>query len=493
MIPWRLATSVPGAPAVHHKVSPFVTSALNFHFELTTVRLVELRTLRSGALFLAALLLTSPARADLAATVKETVDPLITQDLAESGAPGAAFVFVHDGRIVYERGYGLADVATGGKADPARTVWPIASITKIVTAMAVLQLVDQGRIDLDADVNRYLKRLQVPAQGYPPLTLRHVLSHTGGLDELPGRQFDGQDPQDLATFLRGRIKRYRAPGVLTAYSTYGIILAGLVLEDVSGEHYDAYLREHIFQPAGMSSARVMLKRGDEHGVAIPYRIEDGAAAPMPFEWYRSTPASSVVATAEDMGRLLIALSPERMQLMHTQQATVHPGVPGWSLGMQMDRVNGRDIAEHGGDIGGFSALFVLIPGENAGFFIVNHGEGSDLRFKVKDALLDRLYPAKEKLVVPPAKSEDAARLQEYAGDYLSSIACRSCRDTRDSIFKLEARPDGTLSLWGQRWIPFERDLFIRDDGKRRLGFARDADGRILAVSAGSWRVADRLR
>jgi hypothetical protein len=79
------------------------------------------------------------------------------------------------------------------------------------------------------------------------------------------------------------------------------------------------------------------------------------------------------------------------------------------------------------------------------------------------------------------------------GEYLSSIACRSCPQDPESVFTLTAKPDGTLSLWGQRWIPTARDLFIRDDGKRLLGFARDAEGRVSAVSAGSWRVADRIR
>jgi CubicO group peptidase (beta-lactamase class C family) len=460
---------------------------------------------RLASLALAALAVATPARADLAARVAATVDPIIEADLKESGAPGAAFVFVQGGRIVYERGYGVVDLASGAKVDPARTIWPVASITKAVTAMAVLQLVDDGRVDLDADVNRYLKRLQVPTEGYPPLTLRHLLSHTGGVDELPGRQFDGREPEDLGAFLRKRLVRYRAPGVLTAYSTYGIALAALVLEDVSGKPYAEYLRERIFEPAGMTSARVMQRQGDERGVATPYLLEGGRAEPMPFEWYVTMPASSVVATAEDMGRLLLVhlaggragdkrlLSERLTRAMHEQQATVRPGVPGWSLGLQMDRVNGRDVAEHGGDIGGFSALFVLVPAEDAGFFIVNHGEGSDLRFKVKDALLDALYPAREPPVIPAARPEDAGRLAEYAGEYLSSIACRSCPREPESVFTIEAQADGTLSLWGQRWIPAARDLFVRDDGKRKLGFARDADGRVSAVSAGSWRVADRIR
>jgi CubicO group peptidase (beta-lactamase class C family) len=446
-----------------------------------------------------------PAFADLAAKVCAAVDPVIEAGLKSSGAPGAAFVFVQGEHIVYQRGYGLADLASGAKVQPERTVWPIASVTKVVTVMAVLQQVEAGRVDLDADVNRYLERLQVPAQGYPPLTLRHLLSHTGGLDELPGRQFDGREPAELASFVRGHLSRYRAPGVLTAYSTYGILLAALVLEDVTGEKYDAYLHEHLFGPAGMQSARVMVQRGDERGVATPYTLNDRGAEPMPYEWYVSTPASSVVATAADMGRLLIVnlaggnagerriLSEHLTTAMQTQQATVHPAVPGWGLGLQMDIVNGRVLAEHGGDIGGFSSLFVLIPEEDAGFYIVNHGEGSNLRYQVKQVLLDALYPTKESPQVPMPRSADAKRLSEYAGDYLSSIACRSCPQDPESIFTVEAKPDGTLVLWGQRWIPMERDLFIRDDGQTRLGFARGPDGRISAVSAGSWRVADRIQ
>jgi CubicO group peptidase (beta-lactamase class C family) len=446
----------------------------------------------SAALLLATAAAASPASDELASIV----DPIIQREMAETGMPGAAFVFVEDGRIAFQRGYGVPDIRSGARVDPARTVWPIASVTKVITAMAVLQLVDEDRIALDADVNDYLERIQVPAAGYAPLTLRHLLSHTGGLDELPGRQYDGVDPPSLATFLRDRLVRFRAPGEQTAYSTYGILLAALVLEDVGGEPYADAVRRRVFEPLGMTSARVMAKRGDEHGVATPYRLDDGRAEPQPFEWYVSTPASSVAATVEDMGRLLLAQlasDTPALRSMHRQQATVHPAVPGWSLGMQMDDANGRVIAEHGGDIGGFSSLFVVLPDENAGFFIVNHGEGSNLRFEVKEALLDRLYPPKRPPVVPAARAEDVAKLREYAGPYRSSFACHSCPAGDDPPFLVEVTPDGALSLWGQAWIPLEKDVFIRDDGKRKLAFARGADGRITAVSAGSWRVAERLQ
>ncbi|MGH8596931.1 MAG: serine hydrolase domain-containing protein, partial [Gammaproteobacteria bacterium] len=237
--------------------------------------------------------------------VAAIVDSIVEDDLAERGAPGASFIYVSHGRVIYHRGYGVSDLTSGAPVKPESTIWPVASITKTVTALAVLQLVDRGLVDLDTDVNQYLRRIQVPSNGYPPLTLRHLLAHTGGIDELPGRQFDGSEPQDLAKFLQDRIVSYRAPGQLTAYSTYGILLAAVVLEDVTGQNYADYVRDHVFRPAGLKSARIMAVRGDEVGVATPYEMEDGSARAAPFEWYVSTPASSMVATADDMGRLLM--------------------------------------------------------------------------------------------------------------------------------------------------------------------------------------------
>lgn len=446
-----------------------------------------------------------PRLASDAAIIAATVDPLVEAEMRRSGMPGAAFVFVRGGRIVYQRGYGVSDLASASPADSDRTVWPIASITKVATAVAAMQLVAEGRIRLDEDVNRRLERLQVPTQGYPPLTLRHLLSHTGGLDELPGRQFEGAEPPDMAEFLRSRIVRYRAPGRSTAYSTYGIWIAGLLVEDVSGEAYAEHVRRRVFAPAGMTSARILTRRGDEGGVATPYALEDGQARPIPHEFYVSRPASSAVASAADMGRLAIALLGGRRgggggrailparwrRAMFAQSATVHSALPGWGLGFQLDRVNGKAIAEHGGDIGGFSALLVLLPEEDAGFFIVTHGEGNDLRFQLKRALMDRLWPAAP-MAVPTPNPADAPRLAEYAGRYFNTLACRSCPGSEEQAFELTANADGTISLWGQRWVPVERDLFVREDGRRLLGFSRDAQGQIASVSGGSWRVGDRL-
>lgn len=444
-----------------------------------------------------------PACGEQCQRIAAVVDPLVESEMAATGIPGAALVFVRDGKIVYQRGYGVSDMETRTPVDPERTVWPIASVTKTVTAIAAMQLVDAGKVGLDTDVNRYLERIKIPAQGYPPLTLRHLLSHTTGLDELPGRQFDGKSPPDLAAFLSGRLVRYRAPGRLTAYSTYGIALAGVLIEDVSGLSYPDYLERHIFRPAGMTGARIMIRSGDERGIATPYAVEDGRAAKVAYEWYATPPSSSMVATANDMARLLIAhfgagkvngnqlLSPPLVAAMHRQAATNHPALPGWGLGFQLDRVNGVAVAEHGGDIAGFSSLLVLMPEKNSGFFIVNHGEGGNLRFEVKQALLDALYPDRTAANVPAPDAMNAVALREYAGRYVSTLSCRTCREQGD-VFEVVTNPNGSLSLWGQTWLPLRRDLFVRNDGKRLLGFTRDQGGRVDSVTGGSWRVADRI-
>ena len=443
----------------------------------------------------------------LADAISAAVDPIIGRALTEEGIPGAAFVFVHRDQVVYARGYGMADRERQVAVDVERTVWPVASITKLFTGVAALQRVDRGELALDRDINLSLRRLAVPAQGYPPMTLAQLLSHTSGLDELPGRQFDpGKGPRPLlAEFLKDRLVRYRDPGLYTAYSSYGIALAGVAVEDVSGLAYEEYVRKRILEPCGMRSSWFMQRPGDEQRVATPYEIDYGRATPMAYEWYVTAPTSSLVATAPDMARFAMlhladgrcgdrqVLSESLSRAMRSPQATIHPALPGWGYAFQLDVDNGRQLAEHGGDIGGFSSLLTIIPQEQSAFFIVNHGEGRDLRFRVKSALLDALYPETAPRAVPKPDPAQTASLREYAGRYRSSLACHTCRDAdRNQDFELTLGDDGTLQLWGQRWVPLERDLFVRDDGRRLLGFARDQAGRVAVVSGGSWRVADRL-
>ena len=439
--------------------------------------------------------------------IERLVDSVMAAGMAAEHIPGAAFVLVRDGRVVLRKGYGFADVEARRPVVADSTVWPIGSITKVFTATAVVQLADRGKLDLNADVNRYLRRVQVPPTFPQPVTAAHLLTHTAGFDELPGRLVrSAAEVRPLDRFLRDRLVRIRPPGVLTAYSSYGMALAGALVEDVSGLPYDEYVAREILAPLGMRGARVMSRAGSEAGLATGYEVDGDVARRVPYEWYHTPPASSLVASAADMAAFMIAqldggaygggriLSERATREMQAQHTTVHPLIPGFGYGFQMSDANGERIVEHGGDIGGFGTLMVLLPDARTGFFVAHHREGSELRYKVRRALLDRYFPAPPP-TVPHPDSAAASRVRRFAGRYRPIIFCHSCSDSGRTPpdVVVTANADGTISLFDARWVETSPRYFRSLDGTRRIGFAEDEGGRIIAASAGSWQVLERVR
>jgi CubicO group peptidase (beta-lactamase class C family) len=426
-----------------------------------------------------------------------SIDQQIESALKKSGTPGAVLVVVRDGKIIYARGYGYADLESHLNATPD-TVWPIASITKVLTAIGTMQLVEAGKISLTTDVNKYLKTAHVPDTFSKPITVADLLRHTSGLDEIPGRRFENaKDVPPFDKFLAHHLVRYRAPGDFTSYSSYGMSLAGLLIEDVSGMNYSNYIDAHIFKPLEMKSARIMTKAGDEKGLATPYEIDDGKAQRMNYEWYATPPVASAVVSANDMAKLLIdlisdkpkLLSRSTLQQMFRTQATLNPAVPGWGYGFQLDEFGGNKIAEHGGDIGGFAGLLTIVPEKRLGMFIMHHGEGSSLRFDVRKGILEKYFPGDAETPVA-IKNLD---LKPYAGKYRASFVCHTCSDPPDvPEFEVSINKDDTLELWGSRWLPIGKDLFARDDGRAHLAFVRDGNQKVIALSGGSWRVGERV-
>ena len=176
-----------------------------------------------------------------------------------------------------------------------------------------------------------------------------------------------------------------------------------------------------------------------------------------------------------VGRIL---SDSAAALMHRQYATMHPRLPGWTLGFQVNDLNGRYLIEHGGDVGGFSSLLTLLPEEGVGFFVVHHLEGSNLRFDLRQAILDRYFPRLRAPEIPRPDSSAAPELRRFAGTYRASIYCHTCADGGPNVqdFEVSANRDGTISLWDQRWIQTSPLYFTSADGTKHLGFAEDRAG-----------------
>ena len=178
----------------------------------------------------------APPPALTAADLEAWLDGYLPAALARNDMAGAVVAVVKDGAVLFMKGYGFADVAGRRAVDPERTLFPVASISKTFTATAVMQLVEQGRLDLDRDVNEYLDFAIPPAFG-KPITLRHLLTHTAGFDDLQ----KGSSPADpkwyfpLGTYLKRRSpNRVYPPGTIPAYSNYGLGLAAYIVERTSG-------------------------------------------------------------------------------------------------------------------------------------------------------------------------------------------------------------------------------------------------------------------
>ncbi len=435
------------------------------------------------------------------------LEPVFHAGMKKENIPGAAFVLFKGGEVVMAKGYGVADIDSGRRVEPEKTIFPIASITKIFTATAVMQLVDNGRIDLHTDVNRYLTSLQVPETYPEPITTAHLLTHTSGLDELPGRRVNSAaDVVPLHEFLRDRLIRVHPPGEMTSYSSYGMTLAGLLVMDVSGEPFERYLAAHIWRPLGMDHTWITVPPEQTPNLATAYEIDGAKPVALPYEIYQTPQVASIVSTAADMAKFMIAhlqngrlkdvriLRETATTTMQRQHATMHPRVPGWGYGWQLADTNGRRIIAHGGDIGGFSTLMVLLPDEGVGFFVAHHIEGTNLRYSVERAVLDRYFPDRRSREIPKARKNKAEQLQRFAGKYRANIFCHSCPGGGPNVqdFEVKANKDGTITAWDQKWFPIEPLYFASADGRQHIGFKEDAQKKIVALTRGSWRVLERI-
>ncbi len=435
------------------------------------------------------------------------LDSLVPRAMRAEHIPGAVVSVVSGGRTIFKRGYGLADLKTARKMSPDSTIIRIGSISKVMTAVAAAQLADRGRIRLDTDVNQYLRSVKVPDTWHSPITTHHLLTHTAALDEIrPGTQVErSQDLLPLAQFLRSRLVRFAPPGVGNAYSTYGMTLAGLLIEDVSGLGFEEYLRRNVWLPLGMRHTSIAVPRSDSRLVATPYDVDNDKPVVAPWEWYHTAPASSVNSTAADMARFMIAqlggdttvLSPRMRSEMQRRQTTMHPLLPGYGLGWQELQVNGERGVEHGGDVAGFSSLLTLLTDRGVGIFVAGHREGSDLRFTVSRGVIDRFFPGRtgpEPVVSMHASTRASSMaMARYAGHYRANIVCHSCARPR-AVHETDivANKEGSLTAYGTTWIEVSPRFFRSADGMRRFGFREDSAGRITHMTSGAWQVLERV-
>lgn len=363
------------------------------------------------------------------------LDGVVTTQLAADHIPGATVAVVKDGQLLLAKGYGTADLASGIPVQADVTLFRIGSVSKLFTWTAVMQLKEQGTLDLNADVNKYLKTFQIP-DTYPhhPITLAHLLTHTAGFEDRGiGTGARASQMQPLGVWLAHNIPaRVRLPGQVTAYSNYGAALAGYIVEQVSGQPFDTYIEQHILQPLGMrhSTFRQPVPQSLVAGVSVGYSFGGGTYTAQPFEYVAPWPAGSMSTTATDMANFMIAhlqngrfgdtriLQDATAREMHAQHFTNDPRVPGFAYGFYESRFAGQRIIGHLGDTQWFHSDLALLPEHHVGIFVsVNSINGESAPAALVKAFVDRYYGGGSMALPPKALPGYADRAAKIAGSY----------------------------------------------------------------------------
>lgn len=479
------------------------------------------------------------------AEVERWADSVIQPALAISGIPGALLVVVQRNGTVLTKAYGLADRRTGRRAHGDSTLFEYASIGKSMTALIASQLIDEGVLDLDTDVNTYLTSARVSG---PTVTLRMLLGHRGGFDDdITGLfvPFDGSITMSAGELNR-RLRPLVTPGIATAYDNQGYGLIGLVLRDVTGKSIPELYRTRLFEPAGMTGAVQGRPADGADRLARCYTVRGPGAVEECELWlYREglMGAGGVAATGADMARYLRMLlgggtidgrtvvSPRAFRnVTDFDHYRFHPGMPGAGFAfVQFEEFRGLEYA-HSGSIPGFSSMMKVFPdadvavlatflGGQPGSFdltltnmlqalnqISVHPDakpGFAVMRELTDRFADRFIPAGR-----PRSSEGASaaapgpdRIEDFLGSYV--IASNHSRSLIARIggwaglIRLERVGADSVRLGGVPALGvYHRagPLLYENDRGDRLALAADPADRYLAVglSGGVFRRTDWL-
>jgi CubicO group peptidase (beta-lactamase class C family) len=380
----------------------------------------------------------APADRLTAEDVNAWLDGYMPFAIGQGDIAGAVVTVVRDGQVLTERGYGYADVESRRPVDPQRTLFRPGSVSKLVTWTAVMQQVEQGKIDLDADINRYLD-FRIPDYQGQPVTMRQVMTHTAGFEEAI-RDLIGNDRDTVPPFdqllKRWVPPRIFAPGTTPAYSNWATSLAGYVVQRTSGESFDDYVDRHIFAPLGMrnSTMRQPLPENLRAHMSSGYRV--ASQDPIPFEIVGPAPAGSLSSTGSDMSRFMLAhlnggeldgqriLRPETARMMHTTAAPGIGPLDRMMLGFFETNINGRRVIAHLGDTQAFHTSLHLFMDENTGLYLSlnsggKQGASNGVRISLFEQFANRYFPGRaDTRRVPENVAREHAQLM--AGNWTAS-------------------------------------------------------------------------
>lgn len=314
------------------------------------------------------------------------IESIIVDAMQENRIPGCAVGIVKDGRLVYEKGFGVANLDSGQPVTP-QSLFHLASIGKTVVGTALVQLAEQGKIDLDATVSTYLPYFQLADERYTEITIRQMLSHTSGMPDEDDYEWDNPVYDDGAAerYVRSLtdITLLAPPGEQFSYSSMAFDVLGDVIAKASGQSFEEYVQEHIFMPLGMEHTTFLMPETDL--LTSPHVLDDSGnvVVSKTFPYNRMhAPSSTLKSNVGDMARYAIAhmnhgeldgariLDPSSYDEMWAEQAVTGwessdgPMLAHYGLGWFIGDLDGHTIYHHLGADDGFNANFAVAPDDS---------------------------------------------------------------------------------------------------------------------------------
>jgi CubicO group peptidase (beta-lactamase class C family) len=446
-------------------------------------------------------------RADLEAFF----DGIIPLQLERSDVAGASVLVMKDGQLLVQKGYGYSNFRDKKPVNPAATIFRLASISKLFTWVAVMQLEEQGKLDLDTDINQHLDFRIRPAFGRP-ITIRNLMTHTGGFEEtvrdiilVNGKQPASRVPSLRDFLIHNQPRRLFPPGMVPGYSNYGVGLGSYIVQRISGQPFEQYVADHIFTPLGMTHS-TFSQPPPKDLESLPsdgYR-NNTSRDPVGFEIFSPVGAGGVSSTAADMcrfGQALLnggeldghhILKRETLAQMYTPQFRASDQLPALGMGFYETWRNDLHWIGHEGDLIAFHSLFFLERSQKLILFVSFNSAGGagKARPELVQMFTDRYFPANSTQKFIKMSPQD---LKSVEGTYQSTRRADSTKTRLINLFSQRTAAldkEGVLEIGDIKdlrghtikWKPIAKDLFQQVDGQRRLFAIRDGSGKVLRLA-----------
>ncbi|MHA2315530.1 MAG: serine hydrolase domain-containing protein [Candidatus Hermodarchaeia archaeon] len=436
------------------------------------------------------------------------MDGYIGAHLEAHHIAGATVSVVKDGDLFFAKGYGYANINEKKDVKADETLFRIGSISKLFVWTAIMQLVEQGKLDLNSNINRYLSDFKIPDTYDEPVTLANLMTHTAGFEEYVIGLFarDKERLSPLGEILTRELPaRVRLPGDVASYSNHGTGIAAYIVEQISGLAWDDYVEQNILAPLGMehTTFRQPVPEPLSTAVSRGYSYGGGEFHEEGFIYIPLAPVGAASATATDMANFMIAhlqlgqfgktsiLDSTTARQMQGTLFRHTPDVNPMSHGFIDMSMNGQWVIGHGGNTLMFHSIMALLPEHKVGLFVsYNSKDGGIAVGKVYESFMNRYYPAGEVQTLTPAENAKS-QLRRFEGSYRANRYAHRRLTKLGSAFgtvKVILTEEGTLKTIAPgettRWIETDPLTFREEDGLETLAFREDEKGRITHMFLG---------